>query len=89
MPYEFDATKSVANLAKHGVSMCDADDFDWGTADIWQDKRRTYPEFRFVALGLIEARLHVMVFCYRDKKIRIISLRKANSREVQKYADKN
>ena len=40
--------------------MRDADDFDWETANIWQDKRCAYPEPRFVALGLIEARLHVM-----------------------------
>jgi len=89
MQYEFDATKSVANFAKHGVSMRDADDFDWETAEILQDKRCAYPEPRFVALGLIEGRVHVMVFCYRDEKRRIISLRKANSREVQKYANKN
>ena len=89
MEYEFDVTKSVANFAKHGVSMRDADDFDWETAEIWQDTRCTYPELRFVALGPIEGRVHVMVFCYRDEKRRIISLRKANSREVQKYADKN
>ena len=89
MQYEFDVTKSVANFAKHGVSMRDADYFDWKTADIWQDNRCAYPEPRFVALGLIETRLHVIVFCYRGKKIRIISLRKANAREEQKYADKN
>lgn len=89
MEYEFDVTKSVANFAKHGVSMRDADDFDWETAEIWLDTRCAYPEPRFVALGLIEGRVHVMVFCYRDEKRRIISLRKANSREVQKYADKN
>jgi uncharacterized DUF497 family protein len=69
--------------------MRDVEDFDWETANIWQDKRSAYPEPRFVALGLIETRLHVMVFCYRGKKIRIISLRKANAREEQKYADKN
>jgi uncharacterized DUF497 family protein len=43
MQYEFDVTKSVANFAKHGVSMRDADDFDWETADIWQDNRCAYP----------------------------------------------
>lgn len=69
--------------------MRDADDFDWEMAEIRQDKRCACPEPRFVALGLIETRLHVMVFCYRGKKIRIISLRKANAREEQKYADKN
>lgn len=89
MQYEFDVTKSVANFTKHVVSMRDADDFDWEMAEIRKDKRCAYPEPRFVALGLIETRLHVMVFCYRGKKIRIISLRKANAREEQKYADKN
>ena len=43
MQYEFDVTKSVANFAKHGVSMSDADDFDWETVDIWQDNRCAYP----------------------------------------------
>ncbi|HHW4671280.1 MAG TPA: BrnT family toxin, partial [Xylella fastidiosa subsp. multiplex] len=42
---------------------------------------------RFEAKGYIGNRLHVMVFCLRGDAVRVISLRKANSREVRSYAD--
>ena len=35
--------------------------------------------------GLIGARLYVLVFTLRETAVRIISLRKANSREVKRY----
>ncbi|TCP10798.1 ribonuclease toxin BrnT of type II toxin-antitoxin system [Simplicispira metamorpha] len=37
-------------------------------------------------MGLIGDRLYVMVFALRETAVRIISLRKANSREVKRYA---
>jgi len=56
------------------------------TAIIREDARKPYPEARFQATGYIGKRLHLVVFCYRDDVLRIISLRKANSREVKAYA---
>jgi uncharacterized DUF497 family protein len=50
------------------------------------DNRRHYAETRFRATGLIEQRVYVLVFCFRETKIRLISLRKANLREVKRYA---
>ncbi|MDN4572215.1 hypothetical protein DBB29_10020 [Pandoraea cepalis] len=38
-----------------------------------------------VALGPLGDRLHVMVLTVRDESNRVISLRKANRREVRKY----
>ncbi len=38
---------------------------------------------------LFEERLHVVVYCVRGPLKRIISLRKANAREAQKYANSN
>ena len=37
-------------------------------------------------MGLIGERVHVMVFNLRETSVRIISLRRANSREVRRYA---
>jgi uncharacterized DUF497 family protein len=51
------------------------------------DDRKRYSEPRFVATGLIEQRLYVMVFCLREVSVRLISLRKANDREVKRYVD--
>ena len=40
---------------------------------------------RFQALGRIGARLHVLVFTPRAGKAHVVSLRKANRREVKRY----
>jgi uncharacterized DUF497 family protein len=84
--YEFDPVKDRSNLDKHGLSIVDADVFKWETAVVHKDARRQYAELRFEAIGYIGNRLHVMVFCLRAETVRIISLPKANSREVTDYA---
>ena len=89
MLYEFDHEKNEANLAKHRVAMAEAQEFEWETAKVREDKRKRYAESRYEALGFIEGRLHVLVFCHRAEKLRVISLRKANSREVSRYANEN
>ena len=86
MKYTFDAAKLAANVARHGVWFSEAEGFEWTEAVVVVDARRRYGEARMVATAPIGARLYVMVFTLRDKDVRIISLRKANSREVKKYA---
>ena len=86
MHYEFDLLKDQMNIDKHGLSLADADDFEWGAAVVREDTRKRYAEPRFEAKGYIGDRLHVMVYCLRADAVRVISLRKANSREVSDYA---
>ncbi|HQR54229.1 MAG TPA: BrnT family toxin [Burkholderiales bacterium] len=50
-----------------------------------EDLRKEYGEQRFQALGLVAGRLHAMVFTPRSGKVHVISLRKANRREVRRY----
>ena len=88
MKYEFDPAKNTSNITKHGLSLEDAQWLEWDTAYILEDTRKAYSERRYQALGLIEERLHMLVFCMPDAgTIRVISLRKANSREVKIYAE--
>ena len=49
------------------------------------DTRRRYGEERYVATAPLEGRLHVAAFTVRADKLRIISLRKANRREITRY----
>ena len=49
------------------------------------DQRWDYGEERFRALGVIDRRVFVVVFKRRLRAIRIISARRANSREVKRY----
>ena len=87
----FDPAKDAENLAKHGFSLLDVVGFEWETAVVWPDKRRAYDEARMVALGYIGLRIMVVVFVDRPPELpterRMISLRKANAREVKRYAE--
>lgn len=89
MRYTHDPKKLAANVANHQVWFHDAEGFEWETALIEVDSRKRYGEARFIAIGLIGARLYVMVFNLRETSVRIISLRKANPREVKRYAKNN
>jgi uncharacterized DUF497 family protein len=81
----FDPAKSERNIASRGISFVVAELFEWETALIAEDLRKGYGERRFQALGLIAGRLHAMVFTPRAGKVHVISLRKANRREMRRY----
>ena len=83
--WDWDEDKRQTNLAKHGVDFANVAGFDWATATIEPDTRFDYGEMRFEATGKIGLRLHVIVFTPRNSQFRIISLRKANSREEARW----
>jgi uncharacterized DUF497 family protein len=85
MHYEWDEKKRLANFIRHKVDFADAIHFEWDTALETIDDRRDYGEQRWVGLGFIGEKLHVLVYTFRAQKIRIISLRKANKRERLYY----
>ncbi|WP_133510478.1 BrnT family toxin [Candidatus Thiosymbion oneisti] len=86
MKIEYDTRKDASNLQKHGVSLVQAEDFEWDTAVVWDDVRCDYGEPRGCALGYIGKRLYFAAFVDRGGRRRIISLRKANRREINHYA---
>ncbi|MBO9332378.1 hypothetical protein A6B37_02515 [Achromobacter sp. HZ01] len=83
----FDTAKDLSNQRKHGVSLAAAEWFEWDEALVREDMRREYGERRMIALGYIDVRLYCVVYVDRNDERRIISLRKANSREVNLYAE--
>ena len=85
MDIEFAPAKDESNIAKHGVSLTLAVEMDMETAKVVVDDRRDYGEQRFCAYGLIEGRMFAMTFTIRSKAIRVISLRKANTREQKRF----
>lgn len=85
MRIEFDENKSQHNARERKLPFTIVADFDFSTARVTEDRRDDYPERRFVALGYIGQRLHVLCFTPLVDGIRVISLRKANAREVKIY----
>ncbi|MGB6008173.1 BrnT family toxin [Castellaniella sp.] len=83
----FDPVKDIGNRRKHGVSLTAVHDFEWDEALSTRDTRQDYGEDRMIAIGYIGLRLHVVVYVDRQDVRRIISLRKANAREVSRYAE--
>lgn len=82
---EKDPDKDRRNIDLRGLSLDLAAELDWSSALIWEDRRKDYGERRYCVLGFIECRLHSVVFTPRNGRPRIISLRKANRREVRRY----
>jgi len=87
MEITFDPAKDAINLAKHGISLAAAAEIEWDTLYAVPDMRQAYGEERMVGIGYIGLRLFVVVYVDRDDVRRIISLRKANRREENRYAE--
>lgn len=87
MKIEFDPAKDVANQAKHGVSLSMAGDLDWEAALVWVDERLEYGESRMIALAPQTEILYYVAFVVRGDVRRVISLRRANRREVKHYVE--
>lgn len=87
MEVEWDAAKAEANVAKHGVR------FDHAMGVFLDphrreaiDDRRNYGEERRIVLGSIDGRVYVVAYTLRERRVRLISARKANPREQARYA---
>ena len=87
MRIEFDPDKDSGNQIKHGVSLALAAELDWEAALVWVDDRFDYVELRMIALAPKTETLYCVAFVERGEARRIISLRRANRREVKHYAE--
>lgn len=88
MNFEWDDDKNSANLAKHGIAFEEAATIFDGEYLSFEDRRIDYGEMRLTTLGRLSGEIIiVVVHTDRDKRIRIISARKANKNERQVFND--
>ena len=89
LKFEWDDKKNQNNIKKHGISFEEATSvFEDDESLIIADDEHSKDEERFILIGFsFKANLLVVCHCYRNKDaiIRIISARKADSKERQKY----
>ncbi len=91
LQFEWDPKKAKSNESKHGIS------FDEAKSVFFDEEALTIPdpdhsqvEERFVIMGMSQAsRILVVVHCLRNKNstIRIISARRAGTKEKQPYLE--
>ncbi len=89
MNITYDPAKDASNIALRGLSFERVAEFEFETAVFTVDARRDYGEIRHRALGFLDGRLHALVLVETAEGIRVISFRKANKREVQRYEQAN
>ncbi len=84
MSFEFDPKKSESNLSKHGI------DFDvaqqlWNDPDLLEIPAKVVDEPRYLFIGKIDKKHWSAIITYRDKTIRLISVRRSRQEEIDLY----
>jgi uncharacterized DUF497 family protein len=81
----FDPNKSERNLRERGLGFEMVKEFNFASAIYTIDTRKDYGEVRTQALGFIGDTLYALVFTMRGSALRVISLRRANRKERNRY----
>ena len=84
MEFEFDSRKSLSNKRKHGIDFIEAQRLWDDTARVELPARMS-DESRYVVIGRIEGKHCSEIVTYRGERVRIISVRRARSEEVEIY----
>jgi uncharacterized DUF497 family protein len=85
MRYIWDEAKRKANLKKHGLDFADAEKVFVGPMVLFEDGRENYSEQRMIGIGLLDCLVVLIVHVEADETIRIISMRKADTDEIDLY----
>lgn len=83
MDFEFDPRKSESNRAKHGIDFV-------GAQNLWKSRHvllgaKDASEKRYMVIGTIGSEQWSAIITYRGAVIRIISVRKSTSGEIDTY----
>lgn len=88
MKYSWDERKRRTNLRKHGLDFADAPLVFAGLTLTIEDPSPDYNEARFKTLGMLGPIMVVLVVhTETEDEIRVISMRKADSRERRAYEE--
>ena len=85
MEFEWDESKRLSNLNKHGIDFEDVLAVFAGSIVTVEDARFDYGEDRFVTLGLLQGHVVAIVHTESEDYIRIISARRATKYEQKTY----
>ena len=81
----WDKAKRRSNLHKHELDFADAGRVFAGPTYTFEDHRFSYPEIRFITLGLLYDVVVAMAHTETRTEMRIISMRKATRHEQTIY----
>lgn len=88
MQFEWDEAKNLENIRKHRIDFADVPDMFDGSMLVELDERTDYGEDRWIGIGFLRNGVAVVVWTERqDDVIRIISARRANRYERQRFEE--
>jgi uncharacterized DUF497 family protein len=87
MRFGFDSAKSAKNEQDRGLPFGMASRLFEGPRLEWEDRRHDYGEIRINALGDIQGRVFFVSYTKRAEVVRVISFRRANRRETNRYQE--
>ncbi len=82
--FEYDENKSQFNLAKHRIDFVEAQKL-WNDPNLLEIPARTQDEPRFLIIAKIDNKHWSGVITYREQNIRIISVRRSRTEEIDIY----
>lgn len=81
----FDPDKRERALRERGLDFLDAALVFEGETFTFDDRRRDYGETRRITVGSLTGRMVIVVWVGRDNARHVVSMRKANEREIKAY----
>lgn len=84
MKFEFDPKKSKLNKKKHDLDFVEAQAL-WDDPDLLEIPARIEDEPQFLIIGKMKKKHWSAVITYRGENIRIISVRRSRTEEVEVY----
>lgn len=82
--FEYDENKSQSNLAKHRIDFVEAQKL-WNDPNLLEIPARTQDEPRFLVIAKIDNKHWSGVITYREQNIRIVSVRRSRTEEIDLY----
>jgi len=84
MDFDFDPKKIASNRAKHGIDFIEAQEL-WDDPNLLEIPARVTDEPRFLVVGKIAEKHWSGIITYREDVVRIISVRRARTEEIDLY----
>lgn len=84
LAFEFDQTKSQANLSKDAIDFIAAQ-LLWNDPALLEIPAKTEDEPRYLVIGLVDGKHLSAVITYRSTHVRLVSVRRSRTEEVVLY----
>lgn len=88
MKITFDPAKRTSTKTERGLDFADAAEVFAGRELTVEDTRRDYGERRFQTVGFLAGRMVMVVWTPRGEARHVISMRKCNDREKERYQER-